>query len=305
MSNTAEADTVGSRAPGGTWATASQDRSYWRMVRRRFVRHRLAVGGLLLVLLLITGAVLAPVVTPYDPFRIDMPVRLQPPTAQHLMGTDDLGRDEFARTMLGGRVSLSVGLISVVVALMVGLPIGSLAGFVGGRTDNVLMRFTDMMFAFPAMVLAMIFVAILGQRLSSLSLVIGLVSWMTIARLVRASFLSLKEEEFVTAARSVGASNGRIVLRHILPNSLGTIIVAATLGVARAIITESALSYLGLGIQAPIPSWGGMLYFAQNQLESATWLSVFPGLMIFLAVLSINFVGDGLRDAMDPRHLVR
>jgi len=221
------------------------------------------------------------------------------------MGTDDLGRDEFARTMLGGRVSLSVGLISVVVALMVGLPIGSLAGFVGGRTDNVLMRFTDMMFAFPAMVLAMIFVAILGQRLSSLSLVIGLVSWMTIARLVRASFLSLKEEEFVTAARSVGASNGRIVLRHILPNSLGTIIVAATLGVARAIITESALSYLGLGIQAPIPSWGGMLYFAQNQLESATWLSVFPGLMIFLAVLSINFVGDGLRDAMDPRHLVR
>jgi peptide/nickel transport system permease protein len=159
------------------------------------------------------------------------------------------------------------------------------------------------MFAFPAMILSMIFVAVLGQTLTTMALVIGIVSWMGIARLVRASFLSLKEQEFTTAARCVGVTNSRIMIRHILPNAFGPIIVAATLGVARAIIMESGLSYLGLGIQAPIPSWGGMLYFAQNQLDSAAWLSFFPGLAIFVAVLSINFVGDGLRDAMDPRHL--
>lgn len=308
MKGTTEAQkkpAVGRTMSSTVKVVAPQERSYWKLVRQKFFRHRLAVGGLIILLLLALGAVFANEITPYDPYRIDMRARIQPPSMQHLMGTDDLGRDELARAMLGGRVSLSVGLLAVVVALVVGASIGSIAGYYGGAIDNVLMRFTDVIFAFPAMILAMIFVALLGQTLSSLALVIGVVSWMGIARLVRAAFLSLKEEEFITAARCVGVGNVRIILRHILPNAFGPIIVAATLGVARAIIMESGLSYLGLGIQAPVPSWGGMLYFAQNQLDTASWLSIFPGLMIFIAVLSINFVGDGLRDAMDPRHLLR
>jgi peptide/nickel transport system permease protein len=221
------------------------------------------------------------------------------------MGTDDLGRDELTRVLLGGRVSLAVGLLAVLIALGVGTPLGSVAGYYGGRLDNILMRITDMMFSFPSLILMMIFAALLGKGVVSIALVIGLTSWMTVARLVRASFLSLREQEFTLAAIAIGAPNIRIIFRHILPNTIGPIIVAATLGVAEAIVAESALSYLGLGIQVPIPSWGGMLNLAQNQVESAPWLSIFPGLMIFIAVLCINFVGDGLHDALDPRRLQR
>lgn len=203
--------------------------------------------------------------------------------------------------MLGGQVSLAIAALSMLVSLLVGVTIGSLAGFYGGAVDNVLMRLTDLMFIFPPIVLAMIAVSVMGQTLVSVAVTIGVVSWMGLARLVRASFLSLKEQEFVTAARSLGAVNTRLMLHHILPNIAGTIIVVVTLGMARAILFESALSYLGLGIQVPVPSWGSMLYLAQNQLQSATWLPFSPGVMIFLAVLSINFVGDGLRDALDPR----
>ena len=276
-------------------------RSYSWLILKKFSRHRLAALGLIVISVLVASAILVDVISPYDPLRINMRLRLQPPSLAHPFGTDDLGRDQLARSMLGGRVSLSVGMLAMAVSLIVGVSIGSIAGYFGGIIDNLLMRFTDIMFMFPPIVMAMIFVTIVGQTLTALAFVIGIVSWMGLARLVRASFLSLKEEEYVLAARAIGVGNARIMLRHILPNALGTIIVAATLGITRAILLESGLSYLGLGIQVPLPSWGSMLYLAQGQLTTATWLSIVPGLLIFASVLSINFVGDGLRDAFDPR----
>ncbi len=258
----------------------------------------------ILLCFLVFGAALANVITPYDAFDIDPKAVNLPPTFRHPMGTDDLGRDELTRVLLGGRVSLTVGILAVLIAVGFGTTVGSLAGFYGRRVDNLLMRATDVMISFPGLILMMIFAALLGKGIVSIALVIGLTSWMTVARLVRASFLSLKEQEFVLAAISLGLPDRRIATRHILPNAVAPIIVASTLGVAEAIVAESALSYLGLGIQVPIPSWGGMLNLAQNQLESATWLSIFPGAMIFVTVLSINFVGDALRDALDPRYLV-
>lgn len=276
-------------------------RSQRKLLLRKFLRHRLAVIGTVVLLTLTLGAIFADQLTGYDPYRINVRERLQPPSAAHLLGTDDLGRDQLERVMLGGQVSLSVGFLSMMVALVFGTLIGSLSGYYGGRVDNALMRMTDIMFTFPPIVLAMIFVSLLGQTLVSIAFTIGVVSWMGLARLVRASFLSLKEQDFVLAARALGATDRRIMFRHMLPNVVGTITVAVTLGIARAILLESGLSYLGLGIQVPIPSWGSMLYTAQGQLSSAAWLSLTPGLMIFLAVLSINFVGDGLRDALDPR----
>jgi peptide/nickel transport system permease protein len=282
-------------------AAVSRGPSARRLLLRRFLRHRLAALGLVVLVVLSVGAIFATKLTPYDPYKINMRDRLLAPSIQHLMGTDDLGRDQLARILLGGQVSLAVGFLSVLVALFVGVSIGSVAGFYGGKIDNILMRLTDLMFTFPPIILAMISVSVLGQSLVSIAFTIGIVSWMGLGRLVRASFLSLKEQEYVLAARAVGASNARIIISHILPNVVGTIIVAATMGIARAILLESALSYLGLGIVAPIPSWGSMLYTAQGQLSTATWLSLTPGLMIFIAILSINFLGDGLRDALDPR----
>jgi peptide/nickel transport system permease protein len=268
---------------------------------RKFLRHRLAVVGLSILVLLVLGAIFAEQVTPYDPYKINIRERLQAPSALHLLGTDDLGRDQLERVMLGGQVSLSVAFLSMLVSLCVGVTVGSLAGFYGGWVDNVLMRLTDFMFTFPPIVLAMIAVSVLGQTLPSLAFTIGIVSWMGLGRLVRASFLTLKQQDFVTAARALGANDFRLMFRHILPNVVGTIVVAITLGMARAILLESALSYLGLGIQVPIPSWGSMLYLAQSQLQLASWLPLSSGIMIFLSVLSINFVGDGLRDVLDPR----
>lgn len=281
--------------------TARMEKHRSSRALRKFLRHRLAVIGTAILLVLVLGAIFAEQLTPYDPFRINMRERLQPPSEQHLLGTDDLGRDQLERLMLGGRVSLTVAFLSMMVALCVGVVVGSFAGFYGGWVDNVLMRMTDFMFTFPPIVLAMLAVSVLGQTLLSLAFTIGIVSWMGLARLVRASFLSLKEQDFVLAARALGAQDFRLMFLHILPNIVGTIVIAITLGMARAILLESALSYLGLGIQVPIPSWGSMLYLAQSQLQSASWLPFSAGLMIFLTVLSINFVGDGLRDALDPR----
>jgi peptide/nickel transport system permease protein len=280
-------------------ARVTKGRSFREL--RKFLRHRLAVIGMVILLALVLGAIFADQLTPYDPFRINMRERLQAPSELHLFGTDDLGRDQLERVMLGGQVSLTVAFLSMLVALGVGVLVGSLAGFYGGWVDNLLMRLTDFMFTFPPIVLAMLAVSVLGQTLPSLAFTIGIVSWMGLARLVRASFLSLKEQDFVLAARALGAQDFRLMFQHILPNIVGTIVIAITLGMARAILLESALSYLGLGIQVPIPSWGSMLYLAQSQLQSASWLPVSSGLMIFIAVLSINFVGDGLRDALDPR----
>jgi len=245
-------------------------------------------------------------VSPYDPERTRLLDIYERPSAIHPFGTDSLGRDLATRILYGGRVSLSVGVLAVTVAISFGTLVGMLAGYYGRWVDTVLMRFVDMMFSFPRLFLLIIFgVFFKGMTIGVIVTVLGLLSWMTTSRLVRAQFLALKEREFVLAARAVGVPDRRIILRHLLPNALAPIIVAATLGVASAIISESTLSFLGLGIQPPTPSWGNMLRDAGGDMEKAPWLAIFPGLAIFLAVVAINFIGDGLRDALDPRHVVR
>ncbi len=264
----------------------------------------LAIVSLAMLLLLITSALLAPWIAPYDPNAIDLKKRYWSPSFSHLMGTDDLGRDLLSRVIHGGRISLSIGILSALVAVVFGTLLGALAGYYGRWLDAILMRFTDLMLTFPPLLLLILLASLVGTSFVTIVLVISTVSWMNVARLVRASFLSLKEQDFVEASRALGAGSRRLIFTHILPNSLSPIIVATTLGAAAAILTESTLSYLGLGIQPPTSSWGTMLQTAQSQISIAPWTSVFPGLMIFLTVLSINFLGDGLRDALDPRKVI-
>jgi peptide/nickel transport system permease protein len=245
-------------------------------------------------------------VSPYDPEKTALLLIREPPSPAHPFGTDSLGRDLATRILYGGRVSLSVGVAAMLVAISLGTFVGGVAGFYGKIVDGILMRLVDTMFSIPGLFVLIILGALFrGMTPVTIVVALGALSWMTTARLVRGSFLALKEQEFVTAARAVGAPNARIIWRHLLPNSLAPIIVAATLGVAGAIITESTLSFLGLGIQPPTPTWGNMLQDARDELERAPWLGIFPGLVIFLAVVSINFIGDGLRDALDPRHVIR
>ncbi len=281
------------------------ERSQWRMALERFRAHRPAVLGFFVLVTLALLSAAAPLVSPYDPDKTVLLLIYEPPSLTHPFGTDDLGRDLATRILYGGRVSLSVGLLAVTVAVSVGTLVGTIAGYYGRWIDSLLMRFVDMMYSFPRLFLLILFgVFFKGMTIGVIVLVLGLLSWMTTSRLVRASFLSLKQREFVEAARCVGARDRRIIVRHILPNSLAPIIVAATLGVAAAIIAESTLSFLGLGIQPPTPSWGNMLNHATSDMDKAPWIAIFPGLFIFLAVVSINFIGDGLRDALDPRHVI-
>lgn len=281
-------------------------RGQWRMGFERFRQHRPALAGAVVLLLLTLLSAFAPLVSPYDPEKTQLLLIFEPPTATHPMGTDSLGRDLATRILYGGRVSLSIGVMAVAVAISLGTLVGMVAGFYGRWADSVLMRFVDLMYSIPSLFfLILLGVYFRGLSILAIVIVLGLLRWMTTARLVRAQFLSLKEREFVEAARTVGARNMRIIVRHILPNALAPIIVAATLGVAGAIITESTLSFLGLGIQPPTPSWGNMLKDATRDMERAPWTAVYPGLFIFLAVVSINFIGDGLRDALDPRHVIR
>jgi peptide/nickel transport system permease protein len=281
-----------------------EPRSYKSLVWRKFLRHRAAVVGALLLVVFALGAALGPSISPYDQYEIKLDQMVQAPSLAHPLGTDDLGRDELTRILGGGRISLSLGLMASVIAVVIGGLVGSVAGYYGGNLDNALMRITDLMISFPQLFLMMLFSALFGKTVLSIAVVIGTLSWMSVARLVRASFLSLKEEDYVLAAHSIGAGSRTIILKHVLPNAMGPIIVAGTIGVAQAIIMESALSYLGLGVQLPVASWGSMLRLAQNQLTTAWWLALFPGLMIVFSVLSMNFMGDGLRDALDPRHLL-
>lgn len=280
---------------------ALRDESYWTRPLRRFRRHTLAMLGVIVLTVLVLSAGLAPWVAPYSPTAQDLSNRLKPPSLAHPMGTDDLGRDQLTRILYGGRISLLIGVLAMTVAVTLGTLVGALAGFFGGRTDNVLMRFTDVMISFPTLFLLILLASLFGTSFITIVLVIGFLSWMGVARLVRASFLSLKEQQYVEAAHCIGVSPARMIMRHLLPNALGPIIVAATIGVAGAILTESALSYLGFGIQPPTPTWGNMLRYAQDQMSTAPWTAIFPGLMIFLAALAINYIGDGLRDALDPR----
>jgi peptide/nickel transport system permease protein len=298
--------TVARTAGGDLAQPIAKPRSQWRLAAERFGAHRLAVVSIFVLLALALLSAFAPLISPYDPERTRLLDIYERPSAIHPFGTDSLGRDLATRILYGGRVSLSVGVLAVTVAISFGTLVGMLAGYYGKWVDTILMRFVDMMFSFPRLFLLIIFgVFFKGMTLGVIVLVLGLLSWMTTSRLVRAQFLSLKEREFVLAARAVGVKDMRIILRHLLPNALAPIIVAATLGVASAIISESTLSFLGLGIQPPTPSWGNMLRDATSDMEKAPWLAIFPGLAIFLAVVAINFIGDGLRDALDPRHVVR
>ena len=277
--------------------------SLWAKARKRFFRHKLAVLGLIVLSLLVLMALLAPAIERYSPIELDLGSMGQAPSAAHWLGTDTTGRDVWARIVHAGRVSLSVGLVAVSISTLIGVIIGGLAGYAGGKVDMILMRFTDMVMAFPSLVMIITIASVLGPSIYNTMLVIGVLTWPSVARLVRGQFLSFREQQFVLAARSIGVTPFQIMTRHLFPNVVGTVTVAATFGMANAILQEASLSFLGLGVQAPTPSWGNMLQDAQSHtiLEGMPWLWIAPGLMIALAVLSINFIGDGLRDALDPR----
>lgn len=278
-------------------AVARPRRLFWL----RFRRHRLAVLSGLVLLIFIVICALSPWIAPYEFDAIDIKSTRQAPSTQHLMGTDDLGRDLLTRVLYGGRISLSIGLVSAFVATFVGAMLGALAAYYGGLVDNLVMRMTDIAFAIPALPLLIILSSYARSSIALIMVIIGFLSWMGTARAVRGTVLSLKEQEFVMAARTIGLRDGRIILRHILPNVVTPIIVGATLGVGSAIIVESSLSFLGLGVQPPTPSWGNMLQDAQTTMSTKPWLTIFPGLAILITVLCVNFLGDGLRDALDPR----
>ncbi|MDQ7842201.1 MAG: ABC transporter permease [Armatimonadota bacterium] len=282
-------------------ATARHE-GYWRAAWRRLRRHRLAMAGLGMIALIVLLALFAPYVSPADPLAIDYAHPAAPPGAPgHLLGTDAVGRDILARLIYGTRISLQVGVVAVGIAASLGTVVGLTAGYYGGVVDNILMRTVDVFLAFPVIVLAIAIIAVLGPSLVNVMIALGLVAWTTYARVVRGQVLVLRELDFVQAARALGTGDVRILLRHILPNVVAPIIVLATVGMAAAIIAEAALSFLGLGVQPPTPSWGTMLNEGRAFLRTAPHISTLPGLAIMLTVLGFNFLGDGLRDALDPR----
>jgi peptide/nickel transport system permease protein len=267
----------------------------------KFTRNRLAVGGAIVVFSLFITALLAPLLAPYDPSFIDAERVLTPPSRVHPLGTDQLGRDVLSRIIWGGRISLLVGFVAVGIATVIGAILGALAGYYGKIVDSIIMRFVDIMLCFPTFFLILAVIALLEPSIWNIMVVIGLTSWMGVARLVRAEFLSLKERDFVLAARAQGAGDLRLIFRHVLPNAMAPVFVAAILGVGAAILTESALSFLGIGVQPPTPSWGNILTAGKDNIEIAYWLSLYPGVAILITVLGYNLLGEGLRDALDPK----
>lgn len=295
-----------------------------KLIWKRFRKNSLALGGGIIVMALFVVAVFAPVLSPYDPNHIDRKRILEPPSLAHPLGTDDLGRDVLSRMIWGSRISLSVGFVAVGIATVIGMILGALSGYYGGWPDRVIMRFIDIMLSIPTFFLILAVIAfidpnmwdsqnipfwirkalshiLIDPNIMNIMIVIGLTSWMGVARLVRAEFLSLKEREFILAAKAVGASDMRIIFRHIMINSMSPVLVSAVLGVAGAVLVESALSFLGIGVQPPTPSWGNILTLGKDNMEIAWWLSVYPGLAILITVLGYNLLGEGLRDALDPR----
>lgn len=274
-------------------------RKFWQ----RFRRNKFALIGLCILAVFILAAVFAPLLAPHDPNRANLRMRNQPPSREYPFGTDDMGRDILSRLLYGGRISLSVGLVSVGISLSIGLVLGSLAGYFGGFVDTFIMRLADIFYSFPFLILAITISAIFGPSIYNTMIILGVLSWPGPARLLRAEFLKLKTTDFVAAATALGARPGRIMFRHILPNAFSPLLVSATLGVASAILSEAGLSFLGLGVPPPAPSWGNMLNRARplHILAGMPWMWIPPGLAVFVVVLSINFVGDGLRDAFDPR----
>jgi peptide/nickel transport system permease protein len=275
----------------------SQVKSFWRY----FKRNRLAVGGAIIILITFLIAGSASLIAPRDPGKTDVSLKLKPPSLDHYLGTDQLGRDVFSRMLHGAHVSLSVGFVAVAISILIGILVGAVAGYYGGWVDSLLMRFVDIMLCFPSFFLILTVVALLGPSLFKVMVVIGITSWMGTSRFVRAEFLSLRERDFVQAAKALGVRDPRIIFRHILPNALAPVFVTATLDVASAILVEAGLSFLGFGVQPPAPSWGNILTEGRTYIFDAWWLTVFPGLAILITVLSFNLMGEGLRDALDPR----
>lgn len=278
-------------------------RSLLSIIIAKFLQNKLAVIGLVMLLIIVISALLAPWIAPHDPDFQNLRNRLAAPSAEFLLGTDHLGRDIFSRLLFGGRVSLFVGFVAMIGAVTIGTTIGAIAGYFGGLVDAFLMRLVDIIISFPNIFLLITLVAVLEPSLDKLIMVFAFLSWTGTARLVRGEFLTLKKREFVLAARTIGMSNIRIIFGQILPSAMGPVIVAATLAVGGFILAESALSFLGLGVQPPTSTWGNMLTYSQSVtiFRTAWWYPTFPGLMILFTVLSFNFVGDGLRDALDPR----
>lgn len=268
---------------------------------RKVVQHKLAFSGLLIVAFMAFLALFAPWIAPYDPTQIDYSRMLLPPSGEHLMGTDDRGRDVFSRMLYGAQISLLVGFVAVGISSVVGIFFGAIAGFYGGRIDALVMRFVDVMLAFPSFFLILAVIAFLEPSIYNIMIVIGLTSWMGVTRLVRAEFLRLRQQEFIMAAETQGVSSGRMMWRYMLPNALSPVWVNVTLGIAAAILVESGLSFLGIGVQPPDASWGNILTDGKANIEIAWWLSLFPGLAILITVLGYNLLGEGLRDILDPR----
>lgn len=282
---------------GGVVLAGSEWQIFWRM----FCRNRLAVLGGAVVVVLFVVAVFAPWLAPYDPAQPDLTRILEGPSARHLFGTDQLGRDVLSRVIYGSRVSLTVGFVAVGIATAIGMILGSLAGYYGRWVDGLIMRFVDLMLVFPRFFLLLAVLAFLQPSIYTIMAVIGATGWMGVARLIRAEILSIKEREFVAWSRAVGARNLRIIWRHILPNAVAPVLVSMTLGIPGAILTESGLSFLGLGIQPPFATWGNILTDGKAAIEIAWWLSLYPGMAILFTVLAYNLFGEGIRDALDPR----
>lgn len=298
MTRVGPAATPSGGGPGTMEGSAvRRRRSQWN----KLLRQPGPVIGLVVLLVVLVAAVAAPYLSPYDPTRNNLLDSLEPPSDKHLMGTDLLGRDIFARVLYGARVSLLVAVVVQAVSVVIGTAAGLLAGYFGGRVDDFITSVTTVVQAFPGLLFAIAVMAVLGPSLYNVLIALALVGWPTIARLVRGETMALREQLFVEGARASGASDAYIVLRHVLPNSLGPIIVVTTLGLGGVILSEATLSFLGLGIQPPTPSWGSMLAEARNRVMDAPWLMIFPGLAIFVTVLAFNLLGDGLRDALDPK----
>ncbi|MCF6466560.1 peptide ABC transporter permease [Clostridium sp. Cult2] len=270
---------------------------------RKFMNNKLAVMGLIIIIIMTVLSICAPLLTNYEVSETDLYNTRSAPDKEHLLGTDDVGRDVFARLLYGGRISILVGILAMAVQLLIGVTVGSIAGYYGGIVDTIIMRIIDTIMCFPFFVIAIALAAVLGGSVKNLILIIGLLSWPSIARIVRAEILSLKENDYIMAAKALGLSPKEIIIGHLLPNVMSPILVASTLSIANGILMEASLSFLGLGVKPPQPSWGNMLVAAQNMdiLQNEWWQWIPAGLMVVLIVLSINFVGDGLRDALDPQ----
>jgi peptide/nickel transport system permease protein len=268
---------------------------------RRIGRHNLALVGVIILVPMFLCAVLAPLISIHDPVEPDLRNILAAPSLSHPFGTDTLGRDVFARVIYGSRISLLVGFVSVGIATLIGILIGAVSGYYGGIIDELIMRFVDLMMCFPTFFLILAVIALIGPSIWNIMIIIGLTNWMGIARLVRAEIMGIKGKEYILAAKAQGFSEARIILRHILPNAMSPVYVVSTLGIGGAILTESALSFLGIGVQPPIPSWGNILTAAKDNIEIAWWLGLYPGVAIFLTVMGYNLLGEGLRDIFDPR----